>query len=169
MRRHVLAGVLALSAAQAASADDTPRILVCGEGYMDAGAVVAQLAEKGFNAAEVPPDFADTGATFDFEGYDAFVAIGSVLFDLVDGCLADVAFGWEMSDIITRHIMEPVPPISAPPGMEAEFPIISSRRLSQSTSRQYGDLRVIVFLDTRGQHGLEAMATDNIIRTLEGR
>ena len=169
MKRHFLAGVLALAAAQTASADDAPRILVCGEGFMDAGEVVAQLTERGFHAQEVPPDFAENGATFDFGGYDAFVAMGSVLFDLVDGCLADVPFGWEMSDIITRHLMQPVPPITAPPGMEAEFPIVSSRRLSQSTSRFYGDLRVVVFLDTRGQDGLEPMATDAIIRTLEGR
>jgi hypothetical protein len=160
---------LALAAAQPAFADDAPRILVCGEGFMDAGEVVDQLTESGYPAVEVPPDFTQTGATFDFEGYDAFVAMGSVLFDLVDGCLADIPFGWEMSDIITRHLMQPVPPVTAPPGMEAEFPIVSSRLLSSSTWRQYGDLRVVVFLDTRGQDGLEALATEDITRTLEGR
>lgn len=163
MKRHVQAGVLALAAAQTASADDAPRILVCGEGFMDAGEVVAQLTERGFHAQEVPPDFAENGSTFDFGGYDAFVAMGSVLFDLVDGCLADVPFGWEMSDIITHHLMEPVPPIHVRPGLEAEFPIVSSRRLSIATSRHYGDLRVVVFLDTRGQAGLEALAIHAIL------
>lgn len=169
MKRLVLAGVLTLAAAQTASADDAPRILVCGEGFTDAGEVVDQLTESGYPAVEVPPDFADTGATFDFGGYDTFVAMGSVLFDLAEGCLADVPFGWEMSDLITRHLMEPLPPITAPPGREAEFPIVSSRPLSISTWRDYGGLRVFVYLDTRGQDGLEAMATDQIIRTLEGR
>jgi hypothetical protein len=153
-------------APQTAFANDTARILVCGEGQMDAGEVVAQLAESGYPAVEVPSDFADIGATFDFGGYNTFVAIGSVLFDLVDGCLSDVSFGWEMSDIITRQLMEPVPPVHVPPGMEAEFPIVSSRSLAISTYRQYGDLRVVVFLETRGSAGFEAAAVRNILEFL---
>ena len=155
-----------LLVAQQAFADEQTRILVCGEGSMDAGLVAAELTENGNPAVEVPSDFAGGGADFDFSNYDTFVVLGSIMFDLSDGCLANFPFGLEISDRITRALTEGVPPVSIPSGMEGEAPIVSSRPLSVSTYQQYNDVRVIVFLEARGRDGLESMAIRNIIEFL---